>query len=420
MHQGVRQALAHRHRLLGRAAPGQVLFLLRAAALEAVRNFQQAVGGIFAAVQDHVFHALAQLGIELVIHAELAGVDDAHVHARADGVVQEHGVDRLAHRVVAAERERDVGHAAADLGIRQVLLDPARGLDEVHRVVVVLLDAGRDREDIRVEDDVFRRKADFIDQDVVAALADLGLALEGVGLALLIEGHHHRGGAIAADQRGVVAELFLALLERDRVDHWLALHALQAGLDHFPLRRVDHDRHARNVRLGGDQVQEANHGGLRVQHGLVHVDVDDLRAILDLLAGHRQRLVELAVQDHAREGLGAGHVGALADVDEQRVVVNGERLEAGQAHRARGQLLVGHVVGLRAQAASRYWPGQVRGVLLATRWAIAAICSGVVPQQPPTRFTSPEVANSSTSDEVTSGVSSKPVSLIGFGKPAFG
>jgi hypothetical protein len=40
----------------------------------------------------------------------------------------------------------------------------ARGLDEVDRVVVVLLDAGGDREDVGVEDDVFGREADLVGQ----------------------------------------------------------------------------------------------------------------------------------------------------------------------------------------------------------------------------------------------------------------
>ena len=44
----------------------------------------------------------------------VAGVDDAHVHAGLDGVVKEHRMDRLAHRVVAAKREGDVGDAAGD------------------------------------------------------------------------------------------------------------------------------------------------------------------------------------------------------------------------------------------------------------------------------------------------------------------
>ena len=39
---------------------------------------------------------------------ELAGVDDAHVQARANRVIKEGGVDRLTHPVVAAERKREV------------------------------------------------------------------------------------------------------------------------------------------------------------------------------------------------------------------------------------------------------------------------------------------------------------------------
>jgi hypothetical protein len=61
-------------------------------------------------------------------------------------VIEEDGVDRLAHGVVAAEGEGDVGDAAGDQGVREVLLDPAGGLDEVDGVVVVLLDARGDGE----------------------------------------------------------------------------------------------------------------------------------------------------------------------------------------------------------------------------------------------------------------------------------
>ena len=42
---------------------------------------------------------------------------------------------------------------------REAALDLSGRLDEVDAVVVVFLDAGRDREDVRVEDDVFRREA---------------------------------------------------------------------------------------------------------------------------------------------------------------------------------------------------------------------------------------------------------------------
>ncbi len=118
-HQRIFQALLHVP-----AAPfgllNVVLLTLAFVAAVFLRQRQQALGGIVAAVEDHVLDRVAQLGRQVVVNRQLAGVDDAHVHAVADGVVEEHGVDRLAHRVVAAERERHVGHAAGDQRMRQL------------------------------------------------------------------------------------------------------------------------------------------------------------------------------------------------------------------------------------------------------------------------------------------------------------
>src|SRR3546814_9982290 len=50
--------------------------------------------------------------------------------------------------------------------------------------------------------------------------------------------------AVAQHRPGLLDECGLAFLHRDRVDHALALQALEAGLDHAPLRRVDHHRDA--------------------------------------------------------------------------------------------------------------------------------------------------------------------------------
>ena len=64
--------------------------------------------------------------------------------------------------------------------------------------------------------------------------------------------------------------------------------------------------------------------------------------------------------------------------------------------------------------------GGTRGGVSASSAAIAAMCSGVVPQQPPAMLMKPASANSRSSAEVSAGSSSKPVSLIGLGRPAFG
>ncbi len=99
-------------------------------------------------------------------------------------------------------------------------------------------------------------KADLVDQQVVRALADPHLVLDRRGLPLLVEGHDDDRGAVAPDQPGVVQELGFAFLEADRIDDRLALHAFQAGFDDRPLRAVDHERHAADVGLGGQQVEE--------------------------------------------------------------------------------------------------------------------------------------------------------------------
>ena len=62
--------------------------------------------------------------------------------------------------------------------------------------------------------------------------------------------------------------------------------------------------------------------------------------------------------------------------------------------------------------------GTSRGALPSTALAIAAMCSGVVPQQPPTRLTSPASANSRTIAAVSVGASSYSPNALG--RPAFG
>ncbi|CAJ1779925.1 hypothetical protein LMCDFJHI_02900 [Aeromonas salmonicida] len=300
---------------------------------------QQILGGTVTQVEHHGLDLGLQLRRYVFIDGELTSVDYAHVHAVLDGVVEEDSVDGFAHRFIAAKRERDVGDTARDHGMGQMGLDVLHRLDEVHRIVVVLVDAGRHREDIGIEDDVFRRKTHLIHQDPVGALADLKLAGASVSLAHLIERHDDDGGAIATQQFGLLDEFLLPLLHGDGVDHRLALHALEAGFQHLPLGGVDHHRHSGDIRLTGDEVQEAHHGRFGVQHPLVHVDVDDLGAALHLLLGHIEGFVVEPLLDETLEFGGTGDVGTLTHVHKHGVRRDDEGLETRQAagDRQRGQ-----------------------------------------------------------------------------------
>jgi hypothetical protein len=378
---------------------------------ERFAEVDEALGRVGTAVEQHVFDQHFQLGLDLLVDLEHAGVDDAHVHAGGDGVIEKRGVHGLAHLVVAAEAERDVRDAAAHLGVRQVGLDPARGVDEVDGVVVVLLHAGGDGEDVGIEDDVFGRKTDFVDEDAVGALADADLVFVGRGLALFVEGHHHHGRAVFQHGGGVVAELLFAFFERDGVDDALALQALEAGLDDLPLGGVDHEGDLGDLGLAGQQLQVAGHGGDAVDHALVHADVDDVGAVLDLLAGDAYGFFVFAFLDQLGELGRTGDVGALADHDVDAGLL-GEGLRSGEAERLRARLLLlafRCARGSRPRAPSSASERGARGACPSSALAMAAMCSGVLPQQPPAMLIRPPAQSRRDSGHV-GGPRSKPVS----------
>ncbi|SLC95901.1 Uncharacterised protein [Mycobacteroides abscessus subsp. massiliense] len=280
--QGVRNTFAHR-----KTAPLLSSSIVSSArvlrAVESFGDLQQPLGRVRTAVQHDVLDAVPQLGVDRVVGHQRAGVDDAHVQAGLDGVEQKHRVNRLTDGVVAAERERHIRDTAGDVHSGQVLLDPGTRLDEVDPVGRVLLDTGCQREAVGVEDDVLGRKADLFGQDPVGASTDLLAALQIVGLPLLVEGHHHDSSTVLAAQPRFANELLFALLHGNRVDDRLALYVLQTRLDDLPLGGIDHHRDAADIGLGRDQLGEPVHRGDAVDHALVHVDVDNLRAHLDLL-----------------------------------------------------------------------------------------------------------------------------------------
>src|ERR671932_1738111 len=174
-------------------------------------------------------------------------------------MVEEDGVDRLAYRVVPTEREGDVRDATRGLGMGEGTGDLTHRLNVVYAVVVVLLDAGGDGEDVGVEDDVLWWEANPLGKDTVGASTDLDLPLLCIRLAFLVESHHDHGGTILLQEPRLPDELLLALLHADGVDDRLALHALEARLHDRPLRGVHHHGHARDVRLARDEVEETDH-----------------------------------------------------------------------------------------------------------------------------------------------------------------
>ena len=295
-----------------------------------LRQIQQAFGAIIAAVQNHIFNRVAQLGGKVVVNCQLSSVDDTHIHAVTDGVVEEYCVNRLAHRVVTAEGERHVRDAAGDQRVRQFAFDIFAGTDKVLGIVVVLFNSGRHGENIRVEDDVFRREAHLFGKNGVRPAANFNFTFTGIGLAHFIKGHHHDGSPVAAHLFRMLDKRLNALFHRDGVNDAFALNTLQALFDNLPFGGVDHNRHAGDIRLTGDQVEETRHRRFGVEHPLIHIDIDNLCAAFHLLARHIQRFVIFFFFNQAFEFRRAGDVGAFADVHKQAVIADIQRLKAGK------------------------------------------------------------------------------------------
>src|SRR4029077_17911276 len=253
----------------------------------------EAFGGVFATIEDDVLDALEQCRRDVLVDGELAGVDDAHVEARAYRVIEEDRVHRLTHRVVATKGETEVRDPARDLHAGAARLDLRDGGDERVRELRVLLDPRCDGEHVRVEDDVLGLPA-VSRQELVGALADVELARRGVGLTLLVEGHHDYRGAVMLDLARLGEEVLLSLLEADRVYDAFPLQALEPRLEHAPLGAVDHDRDARYVRLGGHHVEKGRDRLLRIQQVGVHVHVEDVGAATDLLERDLDGLLKVA------------------------------------------------------------------------------------------------------------------------------
>ncbi|MNZ71580.1 hypothetical protein D3C78_899450 [compost metagenome] len=118
--------------------------------------------------------------------------------------------------------------------MRQLTFDVFTGANKILRIVVVLFDTGRDGENIRVENNVFWRKADLFGQNRVGAAANLNFTLAGIRLTDFVKGHHHNCRAITAHQFGVVDKRLNAFFHRDGVNDAFTLNALQPFFDDVP------------------------------------------------------------------------------------------------------------------------------------------------------------------------------------------
>ncbi|GCM01911.1 hypothetical protein ExPUPEC129_03320 [Escherichia coli] len=140
----------------------------------------------------------------------------------------------FAHRIVATKRERHVRNAAGNQCVRQFTFDVFTRADKVLCVIVVLFNASCDREDVRVEDDIFSREANLFGEDFVRPTANLDFPCAGIGLALFVKSHYHYCRTVATQQFRVMDKGVDTLFHRDRVNNAFALDTLQTFFNNVP------------------------------------------------------------------------------------------------------------------------------------------------------------------------------------------
>ena len=124
-------------------------------------------------------------------------------------------------------------------------------------------------------------------------------------------------------------ECFFSFFQADGVDDGFPLQTFQAGGDNLPFGRVYHYRNPINVGLGDDEIQEVYHLFAGIEHGIVHVDVDDLCAGLDLFACDVECFGVVLFVNEPQEFAGTCHVTAFAYVDEIVFGADNEIFEPG-------------------------------------------------------------------------------------------
>ena len=275
------------------------------------RVIRQSFRGVRIPVQQHIFNQLQPVLGNIIVHLQHAGIHDAHIQPLPGGVVQESGMHGLPHRVVPAEGKGHIGNAAGNVGVRQVLGNPARGLEEIQGVIGVLRNPGADGQHVRVKNNILRRELHAVHQQVISPFADADAVVVIGSLPLLVKSHHHGRRAVPLNQGRLLQELLFTLLQGNGIHDSLALHALQARFQHFPLGGIHHERDAGDIRLRGNEIKKADHGLGAVDQAVVKTEIQHHGSILHLLAGNGYRFLIIPFTNQARKFGGTRHIAAF-------------------------------------------------------------------------------------------------------------
>ena len=110
---------------------------------------------------------------------------------------------RFAHDIITPKGKRYVAHATTRARARTALFHLPHSLDEVHRILIMLLHAGGNGEDVKIKNDVFRWEIQLLGEQPIRTLGNCHLVINSCRLALFIKSHHNRCRTVTATQAGL-------------------------------------------------------------------------------------------------------------------------------------------------------------------------------------------------------------------------
>ena len=98
----------------------------------------------------------------------------------------------------------------------------------------MFVDTGGNSEYIGIENNIFGRKTDGIDQQVVCPFANRNLAFVGIGLTGFVESHDDYSRAVSPAEFCLTQKFGFSGFQGNRIDDGFSLKTFQTGFDHFP------------------------------------------------------------------------------------------------------------------------------------------------------------------------------------------
>ncbi len=200
------------------------------------------------------------------------------------------------------EAERDIGDTEHGADARKLALDLPDGIQGGHAVFAQVVVAGGERKGEGVEDQVLGSQPVAVDRQVVDAMRDPQLPLQGAGLALLVDEEADDTGPMLLGQLEHPVEPGagrLTVFEVGAVEQTATTQPLQPRFHHLGLGRVEDHR---SCHVGGEGGGQPGHVGHPVPAHVVDTEVHQMGALLDLLLADGHTPFEIVGEERLLEG----------------------------------------------------------------------------------------------------------------------